>query len=209
MNLIDKLNWRYATKSFDPSKKISKSDLQYLKEAVRLSASSYGLQLYKVLIIDDSEVKSELRKAAWNQSQLTDAHYIFVFCQPKEYSDDFVDDYIHLTAETQKGNTEKLKEYGDSIKSSINKKNDQEQNQWMSNQVYLALSNLLFACADLNIDACPMEGFDNEAFDSILNLDKMKLRSTVIAPVGYRNAADHSQFRAKVRKPLSELFLKV
>ena len=80
MNLIDHLNWRYATKMFDPKRKVSKQDLELLKEAIRLSVSSYGLQLYKVLIIENNEVKAALRKASWDQSQITDASQLFVFC---------------------------------------------------------------------------------------------------------------------------------
>lgn len=99
MNLINTLNWRYATKKFDPTKKINPTQLELLKEAVRLSVSSYGLQLYKVLIIEDPKVKESLREASWDQSQITDASHLFVFCSYNQNFNEGVDSYIHLLKE--------------------------------------------------------------------------------------------------------------
>lgn len=98
MDLLENLKWRYATKKFDASKTIKEDDLEQLKEAVQLSASSYGLQLYKVLIIQNKELKSQLREAAWNQAQLTDASHIFVFCNYTERKNEHIDEYIQATA---------------------------------------------------------------------------------------------------------------
>src|SRR6056297_2599081 len=144
MNLLQDLKWRYATKKFDASKVIQEDDLEKLKEAVQLSVSSYGLQLYKVLIIQNKE--------------------------------------------------------------SLSAKSDEDWQNWSEKQTYLALSNLLTACAALKIDSCPMEGFEQEKFNTILGLDQKGLNAAVIAPVGYRSAEDHTQFRTKVRKPKEILF---
>jgi nitroreductase len=206
MNLIDNLKWRYATKKFDPSKKVSDKDIETLKEAVRLSVSSYGLQLYKVLIIKNPEIKSELKKASWDQSQITDASHLFVFCNYTMNFDYHIDNYIQLIAEAQGIGTDALRNYEETIKSSIEKKDQIGKKSWAEKQTYLALSNLLAACAELKIDACPMEGFDNQSYNQILGLDELGLNAAVIAPVGYRSAEDSTQYRKKIRKPVSKLF---
>jgi nitroreductase len=207
MDLLEKLNWRYATKVFDPFRKVSKNDLNFLKEAIRLSVSSYGLQLYKVLIIENPEVRKELRKASWDQAQITDASHLFVFCNYTVNYDQHVDNYIQLIIDTQETvDTKGLKQYGEFIKSDLAKKTPVERKSWSEKQTYLALNNLIIACADRQIDACPMEGFDKQAYNRILGLDEMGLNASVISPVGYRSVADRTQTRRKVRKPLDELF---
>lgn len=206
MELLENLKWRYATKKFDSSKSINEEDLEKLKQAVQLSVSSYGLQLYKVLIIKNDELKLQLKEAAWNQSQLTDASHIFVFCNYTERKNEHIDEYIRATSETQDTPLEKLKGYGDLIKESLSSKSDTAWQNWSEKQTYLALSNLLTACAELKIDSCPMEGFEQEKFNSILGLDQKGLNAAVIAPIGYRSKEDHTQFRKKVRKPKEVLF---
>ena len=206
MNLLEDLKWRYATKKFDASKVIQEDDLEKLKEAVQLSVSSYGLQLYKVLIIQNKELKSQLREAAWNQAQLTDASHIFVFCNYTERKNEHIDEYIEATSKIQNTPLEKLAGYGNLIKESLSTKSDEAWQNWSEKQTYLALSNLLTACAALKIDSCPMEGFEQEKFNTILGLDEKGLNAAVIAPVGYRSAEDHTQFRTKVRKPKEILF---
>lgn len=206
MNLIDHLNWRYATKMFDPKRKVSKQDMELLKEAIRLSVSSYGLQLYKVLIIENNEVKAALRKASWDQSQITDASQLFVFCNYTLDYDRHVDDFVERIITAQGSSSDGIKQYGESIKANIAKMSAEERKSWSEKQTYLALNNLLIACAELKIDACPMEGFNNQAYNSILGLDELGLNAAVIAPVGYRSALDKTQNRKKVRKTKEELF---
>ncbi|NDV42402.1 NAD(P)H-dependent oxidoreductase [Flagellimonas sediminis] len=206
MKLIENLEWRYATKKFDPLVKIGTSDIEKLKKAVQLSVSSYGLQLYKVLIIEDQELKQELRKASWDQSQITDASHLFVFCNYTDRDDRHIDNYIQSVADIQGTTVEALSGYGTFIKQSLAAKTNTEWNHWAERQTYLALSNLLAACAELQIDACPMEGFESERYNEILGLSSKGLNAAVIAPVGYRATDDHTQFRKKVRKPHEELF---
>ncbi|MEQ8808574.1 MAG: NAD(P)H-dependent oxidoreductase [Imperialibacter sp.] len=206
MNLIDKLNWRYATKIFDPEKKVSAHDLAFLKEAIRLSVSSYGLQLYKVLIIENDDIREELRKASWNQSQITDASHLFVFCNYTRNYDQHVDSYIRRIIELQGKSDDGLKQYGEFIKKTIADMPTEERKSWSEKQTYLALNNLLMACAELKIDACPMEGFDKQAYNRLLGLDDLGLNASVIAPVGYRSDNDETQERQKVRKSMEELF---
>lgn len=206
MNLINHLNWRYATKVFNPERKVSQEDLGLIKEAIRLSVSAYGLQLYKVLIIENTEIRKELRKVSWDQSQITDASHLFVFCNYTHNYSYQVDAYIQRTMAAQHANHDALQQYGESIKNNISKMPADERKSWSEKQTYLALNNLLLACAELRIDACPMEGFDNRAYNRILGLDELGMNAAVIATIGYRSVADEAQARKKVRKSMEDLF---
>lgn len=206
MELIENLKWRYATKKFDTSKKVSSDDLQKLKEAVQLSVSSYGLQLYKVLIIENSEIREQLKPVSWNQNQITDASHLFVFCNYTDATPEAIDAFIKQTAETRNLDLERLNGYGDFIKEKLNEKTPEEKTGWLKSQTYLALGNLLNACAELKIDACPMEGFEPEAYNKILGLEQQRLNAAVIAPIGYRHDEDHTIGQQKVRKPIDVLF---
>ncbi|WP_369992997.1 NAD(P)H-dependent oxidoreductase [Winogradskyella sp.] len=206
MNLLEHLQWRYATKKFDPTKKVSSNDLEKIKQAIQLSVSSYGLQLYKVLIIENLEIREKLKPVSWNQSQITDASHLIVFCNYTDATPKAIDNFIKQTAVTRNLDLERLIGYGDFIKSKLNEKSDTEKTSWLKSQTYLALGNLLNACAELKIDACPMEGFEPEAYNEILGLNEQGLNATVIAPIGYRHDEDSTAEFPKVRKPIKELF---
>lgn len=206
MNFIENQKWRYATKRFDPQKKVSDEALGFIKEAIQLSASSYGLQLYKVLIIQDPKLREKLKIASWGQQQVTDASYLFVFCHYRELQDAHIDQYIALKASMQNIELAKLSGYASFIKGKLAEKSPAEQQSWMARQTYLALGNLLAACAELKIDASPMEGFDPERYSELLGLEEQGLSACVIAGIGYRATDDASKFNVKVRKPIKELF---
>lgn len=206
MELLKNLQWRYATKKFNPSKKVSKNDLDKLKKAIQLSVSSYGLQLYKTLIIENQDIKNKLKPVSWNQSQITDASYLFVFCNYTEATHEAIDNFIKQTAEIRNLDIERLSGYGDFIKSKLAEKPQEEKTSWLKSQTYLALGNLLNACAELKIDACPIEGFEPKAYNQILGLDKQRLNASVIAPIGYRKYDDNTIKQLKVRKPMEILF---
>ncbi|TDQ27509.1 NAD(P)H-dependent oxidoreductase [Tenacibaculum caenipelagi] len=207
MTLIDNLEWRYATKKFDPSKKVSAQHIELLKRAIQLSPSSYGLQLYKILIIEDSTIKEQLKSVSFGQSQVTDASHVFVFCNYVKVTDEDIDAYFSLKSQIEQVNISDFKGYSDFIKADVNSRTLAEKNQWTSNQTYLAFGNLLNACSELKIDACPMEGFNTIAYNKILGLDKLGLNATVIAAIGYRSEQDNSQNTSKVRKPMENLFI--
>lgn len=206
MKLLEHLQWRFATKKFDPTKKVSSNDLEKIKQAIQLSVSSYGLQLYKVLIIENPEIRKKLKPVSWNQSQITDASHLIVFCNYTDASSDAIDDFIKHTAKIRNQDLERLNGYGDFIKSKLAEKSDADKASWLKSQTYLALGNLINACAELKIDACPMEGFEPEAYNQILGLDEQGLNAAVIAPIGYRHKDDHTIGLTKVRKPIKELF---
>ncbi|MEM1321329.1 MAG: NAD(P)H-dependent oxidoreductase, partial [Bacteroidota bacterium] len=206
MNYIKNQEWRYATKKFDSDKKIAAEDLNLIKRSIQLSVSSYGLQLYKVFIIEDKNIRDQLKTASWNQSQITDASHLVVFCNYSKVASQAIDDYIHLTATTRGIDTETLANYGDFMKKKIAEKTAEETLNWTKNQTYIALANLLSACAALKIDACPMEGFEPEQYNEILGLNERGLNASVIATIGYRSAEDETQHWLKVRKSFENLF---
>ena len=203
---IEDLNWRYATKKFDSGKEVSQEDLNSILESLQLTASSYGLQPYEIIVIKNEEVREKLKVAAWNQSQITDASYLLVFANLTHINEAYVNNYLDNIANTRNMSREELKGMEDMIKSTTLKLPAEEQNTWAAKQAYIGLGNLLSAAANLKIDACPMEGFNAADFDEILGLKEKNLTTAVIAPIGYRSDEDQYQHLAKVRKSKSDLF---
>ncbi len=204
---LDNQNWRYATKKFDPTKKISNEDLKTLKEAIRLSSSSYGLQPYKVIIVENPELRAKIQPAAWGQSQIVDASHLIIFANRTTIDETEVDAFFDNISQTREIPLEALAGYQGFMKGKINELSPDAQNIWNSKQTYLALGNLLNAAAELKIDVTPMEGFSPAAVNEILGLDKLGLNASLIATVGYRSEEDDTQHYAKVRKSNEELFI--
>jgi len=206
MKLIEGLNWRYATKKFDTTKKVSQENLDKIKEAIRLSASSYGLQLYKVLIIENPELRAKLQPVSWGQTQIVDASHLLVLCSYTECTHKMMDTFVQKIADVRNFPVENVKEYGNFMKAKIGEFPEETVDAWMARQVYIALGNLLAACGELEIDSCPMEGFDAAQYDEILGLKEKGLTATVVATIGYRSAEDITQNFKKVRRPSEEMF---
>ncbi len=204
---IKDANWRYATKKFDASKKVSAEDLATLKEAIRLSASSYGLQPYKVFIIENSEVRAQLQPASWGQSQIVDASQVIVFANMTQFGEAEIDAYIQNMAQTRNIPVESVQGYADFMKSKITALPADVKANWTAKQTYLALGNLLNAAAELKIDVTPMEGFEPEKYNEILGLTEKGLNASVVATIGYRHEEDATQHYAKVRKSNEDLFI--
>ena len=206
-NFINNANWRYATKKFDASKKVSAEDLNTLKEAIRLSASSFGLQPYKVLIIENQEIRTKLVGASWGQKQIEDASHLIVFANEVNLNEGHIDAYFQNLVETRGIPAEAIKDYSEFMKSSVLAIPEDYKAVWTSKQTYIALGNLLNAAAELKIDVTPMEGFVAEQYNEILGLTAMGLNASVIAPIGYRHEEDATQHYAKVRKSNEDLFI--
>ena len=203
---LENQNWRYATKKFDASKKISNQDLETLKEAIQLSTSSYGLQPYKVFIIENPEIREQLKPFSWNQAQIVDASHLFVFANIIDMQNEHIDKYVQNVMHTRNLKIEDLSGYSDFMKSKIVNLPLDIKSNWTAKQTYLALGNLLNAAAELKIDVTPMEGFEPEKYNEILGLNKVGLNASLVATVGYRHPEDITQHFAKVRKPIHELF---
>lgn len=207
-NYIESLNWRYATKKYDASKKVSAADIETLKDAVRLSVSSIGLQPYKVFIVETDEMRNKLKAAAGgnNQNLIADASHLFIFANEVNVGNKQVEDYVNNISQTRSIPVENLKGFYDYISGYLGTLTDEQKNAWTIKQSYIALSTLVNTAAHLKIDTTAMEGYNAEEFNTILGLDKLGLNAAVIAAVGYRHEEDANQHLKKVRKPKEELF---
>ncbi len=199
--------WRYATKKFDTTKKVSAEDLETLKEAIQLSASSFGLQLYKVIIVENQALRTQLQPASWGQTQIIDASHLLVFANQTTVEASDVDNYIQNISATRNIPVDALTGYADFMKGSVSNMPEEVKPIWTSKQTYLALGNLLNAAAELKIDVTPMEGFVPAQYNEILGLDKLNLNASLVAAVGYRHEEDATQHGAKVRKSKENLFI--
>ena len=210
MNIIDSLNWRYATTKFDTQRIISDSDIDKLKEIVKLAPSSWGMQFYKIIIITDNELKQKLLPAAYNQNQVADCSHLFVFCSLKKVFEDdinlMIDEFHSLRAKDDNYSKEGTDKYASGAKKSILGMEPKKQSEWLKKQCYIALGQLMVGCADMRIDSCPMEGFKSDEVDEILDLQSQNLTSVVLLPSGYRSEDDKYQHKTKVRKPNNLLF---
>ena len=204
---LENQNWRYATKKFDATKKITAEDLDILKEAIRLSSSSYGLQPYKVILVENPELRAKIQPSAWGQSQIVEASHLIVFANEINFGTIGIDDYIKNASETRAIPAESLQGYADFMKANITALSEDNRNNWTAKQTYLALGNLLNAAAELKIDVTPMEGFVPAEVNEILGLEALGLNATLIATLGYRHEDDATQYYKKVRKSNEDLFI--
>lgn len=206
-NTVENLKWRYATKKFNSSKKISNEDFETLKKAIQLTASSYGLQPYKILNIEDKETRKKLREVSWNQSQIEDASHMIVFANMTDFGEELVDDYFENVIDTRNLTKEDVEDYANTIKSTIGQLSQEQKAIWTAKQAYIVVGNLLSAAAQLRIDACPMEGFQSEEYNKILDLNSKNLNAAVVVTLGYRSEEDDTQHYEKVRKSENQLFI--
>lgn len=206
-HFIETQNWRYATKKFDSTKKISTEDLNTLKEAIRLSTSSFGLQPYQVIIVENPELRKQLQPASWGQSQIVEASHLLVFANKTEVSAQYVDGYVQNIATTRGLTLDDVNPYGDLMKGFLGNVPAEVIPVWTAKQTYLALGNLLNAAAELKIDVTPMEGFIPAQYNEILGLTERGLNASLVATIGYRSEEDAAQHYAKVRKSNEELFI--
>lgn len=204
--IIEDLNWRYATKKFDPEKKISEADLEVIKEALRLAPTSYGLQTLKFVIVKSPALREQLIPATYGQRQVADASHLIVLCAYKTVTDQHIDAYMQLVSETREIPITDIQTYGDFLKRTIGAMDQEAMNTWTHKQLYIALGQLLHTCSRLRIDAIPMEGFDAQKYDELLALSTRNLTPVLLCPIGYRDEKDVTQYQPKVRKAREDLF---
>jgi nitroreductase len=204
MSFLEKLSWRYATKKFDTKKKVSETDKNKIMEAIRMAPTSFGFQPFHVNIVESKDIREELKKNAWNQSQFTDASLIFIFSVRTNMAKR-ADEYIEVMTSGDAKQKEVMGQYIGMIKNAVSKFDETQAKAWAAKQTYIALGFGLAACAELGLDSCPMEGFDPDAFKKILKLPD-NLYPVVTFAVGYRSADDEYLKRPKVRFPKEELF---
>jgi nitroreductase len=204
--LIDQLNWRYATKQFDPTQKISAQDWAALEEALVLTPSSIGLQPWAFLVIDDPAVRAKLLLASYGQPQVVDASHLVVFATKTNFNAADVDAHVRQAAKVRNVSVESLNGLrAMAVRSVVEGMNETERRNWATNQTYIALGNLTTSAALLGIDAAPMEGFERSAYNDILGLSARGLSASVIAALGYRKASDKYAALPKVRFPREQV----
>lgn len=209
MNIIEKLKWRYATKKFDTKKLISEEKLHVLKEAFNLTATSYGLQPIKLLIINNKVLQEGLVKHSMNQAQVAQASHLLVFCVDTDIDDNYIKAYFNRVKTIRNTPDEVLKPFKEYLLEDFKNKTMKDIEDWAIKQAYLAMGNLLTVCAIEDIDACPMEGFDPKEYDDLLQLKEKGLHSVLVMPIGYRANDDMFADIKKVRKDIGESIIEL
>ncbi len=198
--LLDALQWRYATKVFDPSKTISEAEWKALEESLILTPTSYGLQPYRFIVITDPELKAKLRPVSWGQAQITDSSHLVVFTAQQEMTEADVDRWIDRIVEVRGGDAAALKGYRDMMVGNLVKgPKNAHIADWAARQSYIAFGQLMTGAALLGIDACPLEGLDPAAYDAILGLEGSGFKTVAACALGYRSDADKYASLPKVR----------
>ena len=204
MNIIDSLNWRYATKKFDSKRKLSKSQINLLKKAFNLTASSYGLQPVKLIVISNQKIKNSLLESSMNQQQVIQCSHLLIICIESNINKSYIESYFKRVIDIRKTNPIVLESFKESIINEFNDMSNTSIINWSINQAYLALGNLMTVCSVEGIDSCPMEGFLPEKYDEILDLKSKNLKSVLVMPVGYRSVNDQFSSFKKVRKDIND-----
>ena len=204
MNIIESLNWRYATKKFDSNRKLSKNQVNILKNAFNLTASSYGLQPIKLIVISNQEIKNNLLESSFNQKQVIQCSHLLVICIETDIDESYIELYFKRVVDIRKTSAKVLESFKNSIINEFNDMSNTSIINWSKNQAYLALGNLMTVCAVEGIDSCPMEGFVPEKYNEILDLKSKNLKSVLVMPVGYRSVDDQFSSFKKVRKDIND-----
>ena len=209
MKIIDSLEWRYACKKFDKNRKLNKGQVDALKKAFNLSATSYGLQPLKMLIVQHDEIKEKLFPPSYYQQQVTTCSHILILCIDTAFGEKDVDAYFDLEKNIRGVSEDVVGKFRQQLKIIYNKKDRKEIDTSAIYQAYIALGTLMTVCADQQIDSCPMEGFDPKKVDEVLDLKTKNLKSVLMLPVGYRAEDDVMRNMKKVRKPLNQVIIEL
>ena len=209
MNSVEKLKWRYATKKFDSTKKLSKNQIGILKKIFTLTATSYGLQPLKMLVVCNQKIKNDLLEHSYNQQQVADCSHLLVICIKTNIDSNYIDAQFDLEKKIRGTSEEIISDFRAYLKNNFNTKTSEEIENQSINQAYIALGNLMTVCAYEGIDSCPMEGFNPEEFDKALDLKNQQLKPVLLLPVGFRADDDFMSTLKKVRIPVEESVIEI
>ena len=207
MNLIDKLQWRYATKKMDPAKAVPPEKVDQILEAIRLTASSSGLQPYQVLVITNKEVREQIKPIANGQSQITDCSHLLIFAAWDNYTAERINNAFDMTEKIRNFTSESGTAYRQMLLKAYPARDAEINFTHAAKQAYIGLGTALIAAAEAEVDSTPMEGFDPQALDTILNLKEKGLRSVVMLPLGYRKADEDWLLNLKKVRRAKENFI--
>ncbi len=209
IDTISSLEWRYAVKKFDSEKLLSDMKLITLKKAFNLTATSYGLQPITLVVIQNKALQKKLVPHSFGQPQVAQASHILVICIENEVNAAYISNYFKQIKKVRGTSDDVLNPFKEAMTENFSKKEIQEIKDWSKNQAYLAMGNLLTICALEEIDSCPMEGFEPEAYDRLLDLKTKGLTSVLVMPVGYRAQDDLFSTFKKVRKDMDESIIEI
>lgn len=204
--ILNDLGWRYATKRFNREESIDEKDYQAIKEAIRLAPTSYGLQPFKVIEIEDRETRTQLQAAGYGQKQIVDASRLMAIASLKRFDNDLIDRYINLSMETRGLKEDQVSGYSNFMKGVFSQWSEEAKKSWSEKQAYLALGFGMLAAAELNIDTCALEGIDVQQVNKILQLEDSDYHVSVLLALGKRAKEDENQHLKKVRLESSVLF---
>jgi len=208
MSITEALNWRYAVKKFT-SERIEEDKISELLTATRLSASSYGLQPWRIIVVDDIDMRRRLYKYAMGQDKVINCSHLVVLAAQTDIGEATVDRYMDALTKVRDLPVDVLDNISMHMKEIIGNMSGQRRRAWAHEQVYIALGTLLTAAAVMKIDTCPMTGFESEGFDNVLGLNKCSLESSVICALGVRDPEDENAFLPKVRYDDKEMVLTI
>lgn len=204
--IIENLNWRYATKEFNPTKKVSAEDLETIVEAFRLTASSFGLQPWKLFIIENQDTRNKLLEHSYYQKQVVDASHVLVFARSTANSETLVQEFVEDTAESRGVEIASLEEYKQMMLGFLGRMDETQYKIWAEKQLYIALWNLLTVLAEMEIDSCAMEGLNPAKYDETLWLTEKGFATVFALPIGYRSLKDKYADIKKVRYSTDKIF---
>ena len=209
-DLLQKLQWRYATKKMDPSRAVPQEKVDRILEAARLAPTSSGLQPYEIIVVTNKEIREQIKPKAWGQGQITDCSHLLVFAAWDTYTAERINHMFDLTNAQRGGSNEGWENYRKMLLGTYPARDERTNFEHAARQAYIGLGAALIAAAYEEVDATPMEGFDAKALDEILNLPARGLRSVVIVPLGYREEdKDWLVNLKKVRRPREQFITEV
>jgi nitroreductase len=206
--ILDSLNWRYATKVFDPAKKISSADWNALEESLILTPSSFGLQPWEFVLVENPSIREQLVKFSWNQRQVADASHLLVIAIRTDIDAKWVDHFVSRVEEIR-GDQGAFTGYRDMMAGFVSNLDEDGVKQWAKLQTYIALGQFMTCAALMEIDACPMEGFVADQYDEILGFKDKNLTTAVLCPAGYRSDEDKYAHLPKVRFPKDQMISRI
>ncbi len=205
MDIIESLEWRYATKKFDDSILIDEKKIKRICKAFNLTATSYGLQPIKLVVVKNKKLQEKMKLASFNQEQVSTASHVLVLCIENNINTDFIKAYANNSKQLRPDGHNEIDAYGKVLIDRFESKSKDETKLWATKQAYLALGNLLTVCAIEKVDSCPMEGFLPKEINNILEFDKDHLSAVLLLPIGIRAKNDVSAKINKVRRPLNDI----
>jgi len=209
MSLIENLNWRHAVKAYDSTKKVTEEDLHKILEAARLAPTSSGLQPFRIIVVENQELKEKMVKGALNPEVMRDSSHVLVFAAWDSYSDEKIDKVYDYHTDVRDLPRGRFSSYTDKIKQLYGAQTPEEHFAHTARQTYIALGLAMAQAAELKIDSTPAEGFSNEVVDEILNLKELGLKSVSLLYLGYRDLEnDYLSHMKKVRIPMEEFIIK-